>query len=238
MALRGVRMLCIGLAAMLATWASADTLHIGSWDRKTDTLVLVGEAVLSRAYTELGQPVDFQEYPIRRAMVMMLNGELDGNVFRIAALSGEQPALFRVDTPINFTEVRLYAANSVHKVSNWSQLTGLRVAYQRGTLVVERNLPPNCQRVEAGSVVELFRLLSHGVADIALVVEPAQSKPHPLSNTYGAGRSDGILERTPLHHYLLGKHQETGARLNTVLKRMANNGEMQAVTNRALKSLE
>ncbi len=56
-----------------------------------------------------------------------------------------------------------------------------------------------------------------------------------MASTYGIRRSDSVLERTPLHHYLLGKHQETGQRLNTVLKRMASSGEMQAITNRALK---
>ena len=235
MALRGMRALCVGLCLLMATAVRADTLHIGSWDRKTDAMVVVAEAILSQAYAEVGQPVDFQEYPIRRAMVMMLNGELDGNVFRIAALSNEQPSLYRVETPINFTEVRVYAANPMYWPSNWSQLTGLRVVYQRGTLVVERNLPAHCQPVEAGSIVEMFRLLSYGVADVALAVEPALSKPHLLSNAYGIRRSDGVIERIPLHHYLVGKHRETGVRLNTVLKRMASSGEMQAIANKTLK---
>ncbi len=229
-------MLCAGLALALGCCAHAETLHIGSWDRKTDRQVLVGEAVLTQAYAELGQPVEFVEYPIRRAMVMMLNGELDGNVFRIAALGSEQPSLYRVETPVNVSEVRLYSADPQAKATSWSQLNGVRVAYQRGALLVERNLPPQSQRVEAGSVVELFRLLSHGVADVALTIEPGQGRAHPLAATYGITRSDHVLERTPLHHYLLGKHREIGQQLNAVLKRMASSGEMQAITVKALKT--
>lgn len=232
------RVLCLWLGMVLAVTAQADTLRLGSWDRKTDALVIVGEAVLSQAYAELGQPVEFLDFPIRRAMLMMLNGELDGNVFRIAALANEQARLFRVETPVTYTEARAYAINPTSSIGRWSQLSGLRVAYLRGALVVERNLPPDCQRLEASNVSDVFRLLTRGAADIALVLEPQHSKPHPLAVAAGMTRSSEVIERTPMHHYLLEKHRDIGQRLNLVLKRMTASGEMQAVVGKALKSLD
>ena len=71
--------LCVVL--LIAMGVQAQTLRIGTWDQKSDTLTGGGEAILAQAYAELKQPVEFVELPSRRAMVMMLGGELDGNVF-------------------------------------------------------------------------------------------------------------------------------------------------------------
>ncbi len=226
------------LLSWVAATAHAQTLHIGSWDRKGDTLTKVGEAVLSQAYAELQQPVEFADLPIRRAMSMMLHGDLDGNVFRIAALADEQPSLFRVDPPIVLIEVRAYALKAAFKASNWSQLSKLRVVYQRGALIVERNLPDDTVRIEAASTAEVFRVMGRGMADVALVVEQVQSEPHPQAIATGLVRLEGAMERTALHHYLLGSHREFGARLGAVLKRMSTSGDMQAITQKVLQSAD
>ncbi len=236
--LPGFRLVFAWLVWLLAAGVQAQTLHIGSWDRKTDTLTKVGEAVLSQAYAELQQPVEFVDLPIRRAMSMMLHGDLDGNVFRIAALADEQPSLYRVDPPLTTIEVRAYAVRPSFKFGSWSQLGKLRVVYQRGALVVERNLPDDCVRVEAAAIGELFRMLSRGMADVALVVESVQSEPHALASAAGIVRLDGAVERTALHHYLLGSHRELGTRLGGALKRMSASGEMQAITLKTLQATD
>ncbi len=234
--LPGFRIWVGWLAVCLAAGAPAQTLHIGSWDRKTDPLTKVGEAVLTQAYAELQQPVEFVDLPIRRAMSMMLHGDLDGNIFRIPGLADEQPSLFRVDPPVTFIEVRAYAVRPVFKASQWSQLSKMRVVYQRGALVVERNLPEDSVRVEAAAISELFRVLSRGMADVALIVEPVQSEPHALAAPSGVVRLEGAVERTPLHHYLLASHQAFGMRLGAVLKRMSASGELQAITQKTLQA--
>ncbi len=232
------RMVFVWLVCWLAVGAHAQTLHIGSWDRKTDPLTKVGEAVLSQAYAELQQPVEFVDLPIRRAMSMMLRGDLDGNLFRVAWLADEQPSLFRVDPPVTFMEVRVYAAKPIFKASQWSQLSKLRVVYQRGALVVERNLPEDSVRVEAAAIGELFRILARGMADVGLIVEPVQSEPHALAAAVGVVRLDGAVEHTALHHYLLASHQAFGIRLGGVLKRMSTSGEMQSIAQKALQAAD
>lgn len=231
-----LRSWCVWLCWVLCVGAQADTLHIGSWDRSADPLARVGEAVLLRAYAELQQPVEFVDLPIRRAMVMMLHGDLDGNVYRIAALASEQPGLVRVDPPIAFSEVRAYAQSSGFVANRWSQLSGMRVAYQRGTLVVERNLPQDSVRMEAATIAEMLRMLKRGMVDVALMVEPAHSEPHALAVAVGIARLDGAFDRTALHHYLLAKHREVGAGLSAVIKHMATSGELQRITYKALQA--
>jgi ABC-type amino acid transport substrate-binding protein len=108
------------------------------------------------------------------------------------------------------------------------------VAYQRGTLLIERNLPTDCIPVPASSVAEIFKMLKTGVADVSINVEPAQSPLHPLAVAASIGRLDDALERVPLHHYLLDSHRELGERLNVVLKRMQASGEIQTIRTKTL----
>ncbi|MCV2367474.1 substrate-binding periplasmic protein [Roseateles oligotrophus] len=224
------RALCLGMGLLLLTGLGrADPLRIGSWNRKTDSLVRVSEAVLTQAYAELHQPVEFVELPVRRAMQMMLSRELDGNVYRVADVALSQPALYRVATPIGDAEVRAYAIDSNLKTVSWSDLAGLRVAYMRGTLLVEKNLPAGSRPIEASSQAEMFRMVKRGMTDVLLFVEPAQAEPNPLATDAGVRRLESALERLPVFHYLSGRHQELGKRLDAVLSRMEASGESQAI---------
>lgn len=228
-------------ALLVLIWAAtvhAATLRIGSWDHASrDMLSLSSEAVLARAYAELRQPVEFVDLPIRRAMTMLLAEELDGNIYRVAELAAQQPTLFRVETPINTTEVRVYALDTRARPTNWGQLGGLRVGYLRGVLLIERNLPSDAQGVEANSQADMFRMLQHNMIDVALAVEPAQGLPHPTAVANGIKRLDAMLAQTPLHHYLLARHRGIGVRLNTVLKRMQASGELNAIRAKVLREL-
>lgn len=225
-----LRALCSVFALLLLSGVvRADTLRIGSWDRKTDPMVVVSEAVLTRAYAELNQPVEFVELPLRRALQMMLSRELDGNVFRVAELAATEPTLYRVATPIAVTEVRAYVLDPKVKPASWAQLVGLRVAYIRGTLLIEKNLPAGSLAIAASSQIELFRMLKMGLCDVLLMPELEHSELSALATAPGARRLDGALERLPLHHYLTARHQELGKRLDAVLKRMEASGEAQAI---------
>ncbi len=226
------------LSWLLSVGVQAQPLRIGTWDQKSDTLIASGEAILAYAYAELKQPVEFVDLPARRAMAMMLNGGLDGNVFRIAELAHEQPSLYRVETPITATEIHAYGADAKIPLNQWSQLDGRRVGFLRGTLMIERNLPAGAQRIEASSVIEMFRLFQRGAVDVVVMGEPLQSKPHPLARAMGAVRLDGVLETVQLYHYLRMQHKETGARLSAVLKRMATSGEMQEIRSKANRAFE
>ncbi len=233
---RALGALCV---LLLAPWAHANTLRIGSWEHEARApLTVVSETILTQAYAELNQPVKFVDLPIRRAMNMLLNQELDGNTHRVAELVNEQPALYRVETPVNLTEVRVYSLSPHPRPTGWSQFASVRVAYQRGVLLIERNLPSDSRRVEAASVAEVFRLVKSGMADVGLAVEPIQSLPNPLAVSAGLTRVDAVIDQIPLHHYLLGRHREIGARLNSVLKRMQASGELDAIRARVLKELQ
>ncbi len=154
-----------GLVLVLATATAihAAPLRIGSWDQRTDPLTMGSEAVLSLAYAEAQLPVEFVNLPLRRAMSMMLNDELDGNLHRVAALALEQAGLVRVETPINATVVRAYTRSATFNPTSWQDLSGQRVAYRRGVLIIEKHLGSDVVRIEAKSEADAVRMAAVGV---------------------------------------------------------------------------
>lgn len=216
-------------------------LRIGAWDMGAkESLSVSSEAIRRHAYAELRQPLELVDLPIRRAMDMMLKGQLDGNFYRVGELVQQQPGpgLLRVEPAINIAEVRVYALNAKFKPESWSQLSAMRVGYQRGVLIIERNLPADIRRVEATTLADLFPLLSRGLADVVLAVEPAQSPPFALALAAQIQRQPAALESVALYHYLLDRHRDFGLRLGSVLKRMQGNGQMQEIRLKALQGLQ
>jgi len=218
-----------------AALAQPVPLRIGSWDRDSDPLTAVSEAVLSRAYAELGQPLEFVALPNRRALQAMQAGELDGNLHRVYEFAAAHPELLRIAPPINTSAVRIYTYDAKRvQPHDWAQLQGLRVAYQRGVLRIEQMLPAGARRVEAGSVNELFKLLAAGIADVALCTEPAQAPP--LRRLGKLKRLEQPLEEHLLYHYLGARQAELAPRLTAVLQRLQASGELEAIRQAALQA--
>ncbi len=232
----GSQLLSIGFALSVSANVMAETLRIGTWDHEAKgALTVISETILTQAYAELNQPVEFIELPVRRALDMLLKGQLDGNFYRVAEIAQQYPMLFRVETPLNIVEVRMYRNNPAIHPKNWAQLQHLKVGYLRGTLMIEHQLNSAIVRVEAGTQDEIFKLLSRGVVDIVLVVEPTQCPPSSTAVAAKLERLDEVLVSVPLYHYLAERHREIGIRLNTVLKRMHNSGELQKIRLKIMK---
>jgi len=227
-----------GLTLALGGWARAQPgqapLRIGSWDRDSDPLTAISEAVLTRAYAELGRSVEMVGLPNRRAMQGLLNGELDGNLHRVYEIAALHPGLLRVEPAISASAVRVYSYDApLGPLQDWAQLAGLRVAYQRGVLRIEQMLPAGARRVEAGSVTELFRLLKTGIADVALCTEFASGPP--LRRGERLRRLEQPLEEHKLYHYLGGGQAELARQLSGLLQRWQASGELEAIRQAALR---
>lgn len=218
---------CVALCATLALTSTshAETLRIGSWEHKTDPLTVGSEAVLALAYAEAKQPVEFIDLPIRRAMSMLLNNELDGNLHRTAAIGQEQPGLVRIQTPINAMVIRMYAHSATLNPASWHDLSGMRVAYRRGVIVIETHLGPRVVRVEAKSDADALRMAAVGAVDVALAAEPMSGLPRPDVDDGKLRRLKPVLITVPLYHYLLKRHAVFADRLDAILRRLQQSGQ-------------
>lgn len=212
---------------------AADPLKITYTDHH-DPLSALSEAVLRRAYRELGVAVEFVAVPSRRGFEMLLAGAVDGNAHRVAELAAEQPALVRVDPPVSYSEIRVYGRqDGLAAIGGWSALAGRRVIHQRGVLAIERRLPTAAQRVEANDNVDCFRHLKAGIGELVVIVEPRGSVTDRMLPA-GYHRLDGILESIPLHHYLHVRHRALAGRLGEVIRRLEAAGELNQIRQKLL----
>jgi len=230
-----VSLLALCMTLLCLPCSAAEPLRIASWNRNSEPASQAAEAVLSRAYAELAQPIEFVELPVRRALRALLAGEVDANLYRVAALAQEQPQLSRVDTPVLTLAVYSYANKGGPRPASWSDLAGLRVAHLRGVLLIERQLPAETRRVEAASVDELFRLLALQMVDVVVTVEPRLAVPLGQRMRPAFSRAEVELAELPMHHYLSDRHAELAHRLDAVLARLKASGELDRLLQRSLQ---
>jgi len=220
------------LLPLPGTVVAAAPLRIGSWSREQDASTRAVEAVLVQAYAELGRHLVFVERPVRRALVELLGGQLDGNLMRAATVIAEhEPRLLRVDPPVMQQHYWSYSRSPSAAPSRWQELAGRRVATLRGVLLIERQLPSSTRRLEAASVPDLQRLVERGIAELALTVESRLAPPLlPTLTRQVCGFAPAAL-----HHVLHRRHAELAQRVTAVLSAWQASGKLEALLRAGLR---
>jgi polar amino acid transport system substrate-binding protein len=216
--------------------AKAQAVQVASWDRNTNPLIAISEAVLTRVYADVGQPLQFIDLPARRAGLMLASGEMDANVHRARDYIDANPGIIAVTMPLNHVQLRAYTRLSVPTLSGWSDLTRWRVAHLRGVVRVEQLMPAGVQRLEAGSLAELWRLLTTEAADVAILSEQVGSPVQKPTGVTGLRRLDFVLDEHTVHHVLAARHAGLAQKLNASLQRLQASGELDALRQATLQA--
>ncbi len=231
---------CVALPLGLALRATAQPqppVQIASWDRTTNPLIGVSEAVLTRLYADIGQPLQFLDLPARRAGLQLASGEVDANTHRARDYIEANPGVVAVATPLGQVALRAYTRDPTLRIGSWADLTRWRVAHLRGVVRVEQLMPPGTHRVEAGSLRELWRLLATDAADVAVLSELAGSPAQKPAGVPGLQRLDIVLDEHTVHHVLAGRHAALALKLNAALLRLQASGELEALRQSTLQAL-
>ncbi|MBW8830075.1 MAG: transporter substrate-binding domain-containing protein [Burkholderiales bacterium] len=238
-ALKAVRhpaALCCLLWLGLVTASASDVepLRIGrGGGGMTSILADSTVAVLQAAYAKLGVEIRFEEYPLLRSLAFANAGTIDGDMMRIAETSERYPNLIRVDVPVNYLEITVYARAPCPVIKSWDDLRGKQVAHLRGVLAIERRVK-EADRVPVETQQELFRMLNLGMVDLVLGTGVEADVSLRLSGEKGLCRVDGVLERVPLYHYLHKRHAALAQRLQAQLQSMQQRGEIDTILRREL----
>ena len=153
------RLALAGLAAGLtplhsagaAEATSAPPVRVGTWDREGNLLIGVSEALLTRLYADIGQPMVFVDLPTRRAGQLLAQGQLDANVHRASDFLSANPEVIAVPTPLNRVAMRAYTVQPALQAGAWKDLAPLRAAHLRGVLRVEQLMLPHQRRIESAT---------------------------------------------------------------------------------------
>ena len=229
--------LALPLGWALGAAAQPQALQIASWDRATNPLIGISEAVLTRLYADVGQPMQFVELPARRAGLMLASGEMDANTHRARDYLEANPGVIAVATPLSQVVLRAYTCDATLRLAGWADLPRWRVAHLRGIVRVEQLMPAGVHHVEAGSLRELWRLLASDAADVAIVSELAGSPAQKPAGIRGLRRLDAVLDEHTVHHVLAARHAALAQKLNAALLRMQASGELEALRQSTLQML-
>jgi len=198
-----------------------ETDYLGKWWR----------LVYSEMFRRLGIPVEFRDYPGKRASTEIDEGRVDGEPGRIKEYFEMHPQLIRIDEalfPLNFTAFAI--SPSIPKLNAWADLKGTsyHVAFNRGIRICEINLPKVVAPDKLTSVtdpVQGIKQLAAGHID--LYIDQESGILTLLRDPEFQGKSIrrvGVMERAFVYPYVHKKHADLVPKMRTVLRAMKNEG--------------
>jgi polar amino acid transport system substrate-binding protein len=214
------------LALSTTTAHAGQTLDIAVLDNSV--LGAAAQGVLERAYAKLGIGLRTHLVPLRRGVQMADAGELDGDLMHTAVSLKEWPGLVMINVPVARAVFSAYRLGGCPDRITIDQLAGKRVSYMRGTRGVEVLLPAQAL-LATNNNWDAIRHVRRGIADYAVV---GQAETDALLQKTGAREICKIAEPVAtanLFHSLNVKHAELAARLEAMLRDMANQGEIKRI---------
>ncbi|MBT9457248.1 MAG: transporter substrate-binding domain-containing protein [Burkholderiaceae bacterium] len=201
----------------------APALDIGSPDNSE--VAQMAQAVLRQAYAKAGIAFNPTMLPLRRSLQMADRGDTDGELMRTAGTLKEMPHLIRIDVPVARLVLAAYRRGECPRSTTVEELSQQRVAYFRGTRLIERLLPAGAL-MPADDTWDALRRLQAGMADGVLGAELETDGLLLANGVRGICKVTEPVSDAPLYHALHERHAALAARLEQVLKEMQASGEV------------
>ncbi|MFN4115826.1 MAG: hypothetical protein ACK4F7_04905 [Inhella sp.] len=156
------------LLPLLATGSAggAEPLRIGVLEDRQ--LAEPTQQVLSEAYSRAGYRVQFLPLPLRRAAMMLKQGQLDGDFMRTQAFFDANPELLSVKVPMRNLTFWVHGKPPCARSTGVEELARSRVAYQTGVVAVEVLLPESA-RLAAATPSDLLQRVRMGDASYSVM---------------------------------------------------------------------
>jgi len=196
----------------------------------------IGMEVLSVAYSRLGIKIKYRPLPGERSIRSSNSGKVDGEVFRIANMQKRYKNLIPVPTQINTLPAIAYSKNKNIKINGWASLKPYRLGIQVGIKFAERGTK-DMKPIRVDSNKQLFKMLDTGRIDIAIAAQSNGIKAITQIKSKQIYPLSPSIDEYPLYHYLHKKNSHLVDKLNAVLIKMTQRGEIKAVREKHLKKL-
>lgn len=154
------------LAALLPVRAADAPLRIGT----LEDAELAGptNTVLREAYRRIGLAIEFQPLPLRRAALMLSEGQLAGDFMRTDAFFEANPELIKVAVPVRHLAYWVWQRPPCARRIDFRTLAQGPVAYQMGAVVIENQLPESA-RLPVAQTWDVLGLARQGRARYAVM---------------------------------------------------------------------
>ncbi len=196
-------------------------------------------AALHRIYTEALRRLNYRlvlrAYPAKRASIMADQGQVDGEIHRVAEYGLSHPNLVRVDSSHFSLLFSAYAREPLELGNGWNALKGgsYRAEYAVGTRKCEVELPkvvaPDRLSVVASDLLGL-RKLALGRTDLFIDVDSVVQTVLALPEFQGTPiRKVALMEEVKAYAYLHNRHKALAGRLAEVLNEMKREGRIEQI---------
>lgn len=186
-------------------------------------------AVLKEAYARIGIKASMRRLPAPRCLVESNGGTLDGEADRTLAIEDQYNNLIRVPTSFVSVLNMAFTCRSYLDISSVEDISQYRVGILNGFKVAEEYTHgfPNLYKGDSWS--KLLSLLEQNRLDIVIAPKEILSAARTSEVKECVRMLEPPLIVTPLYHYLNKKHAALVPQIDSVLKEMVVNGEIEAI---------
>lgn len=214
-------------------------------DPRTQWLIAVYRELLAR----LGLSFEFVNVPAGRGTLMVQSGQVDGELGRSYAYQEFHPELLRLPEPNNRVDFCLYGCMPNQRFKGWAWVheLGWRCEFRRGISELERLLQaklPTARISSIASIEQGLRRLQLGRVEAYLDVKEAVDDffrfRRASAELMGGPRQRelGTVLSSTGHAYLHQRHAELVQPMAQMLRRMKQEGRVQALLDEALRTAE
>ncbi len=235
--LKSHRILLLNLVAILFAiclpglgYAQEKVLTIGYPAEKND-FHDAAAGIIRAAYDKLGVSVKYKTFPAERSLIMSNDGKSDGELVRISGLSKKYPNLIQIPFSHAVVEQMAFSVQAGLKITGWDSLASLKIAFDRGFKVAERNTKGmNAHSVSSHEAA--FRMVKIGRMDVAVANRFTGARILRKPEFKTVLMIEPPLQASQLYHYLHVRHEHLIEPLVKILNEMSTSGEIGMIKKR------
>jgi polar amino acid transport system substrate-binding protein len=162
--------------------------------------------ILQAAYGRLGLKMEIVRRPGRRSVIEADAGLFDGELVRAPIIESDFHNLIRVPVPVATIDIVAFVGDDKIVVHHRADLANLRVGYERGLLLIEKD--PDAKGYFPGNNLDtLLKLLAEGKLDVVLDVPRDVEAAKQRLQLPQLQATDLVFASSPMFHYLHKSHQ-------------------------------
>jgi polar amino acid transport system substrate-binding protein len=199
----------------------------------------VASEILQEAYQQLGIEVVIESVPQARSLILSNDGEIDGEIARIAGLEAQYPNLVMV--PVVLIEQEGMAFTRQDKaflLNGWDSMQPYSIVYMNGVKWSEEGTQGMDRVVMVTQPEQMFQMLEMGRADVALAPRLSGTLVIKQLGYTDIQPLEPPLIVNKLYHYLNIKHSAVLLpQITAVLEKMEASGRLREIREQTIAAM-
>lgn len=188
--------------------------------------------ILYDVYQEIGIELRSHNVPVKRGLMLANKGDTDGETARVLMVKKKAPNLIAIPIKIFQGNISIFSRKG-NKFTGWESLKDKKVSHRRGIDAIEMRLKKNnITAYPVNSDTTMLRLYNYGRVEYLIDGEFSLLRSISLFEKKIGRNIDIETIGEPvivikMYHFLHKKHKNLVPKVEAVLKRMEQSGELE-----------